>query len=188
MCFMVSKEIGLALWLWQLVNLNIAVITIQIYRGLVQIINVYNFSVVGVLQIENIVSIISLLETENTKTILLGDMNLYYLQWGGIYVAPYCQAECLLKAIDNGGLKLATPPGAIIWQQGSTKSTINIIIIDKNLYQRLKRYTPKEEQALTLDHIPIQIQLNLDIKAQPNSKRYIIRKLNIDSFLNIIKQ
>jgi len=61
------------------------------------------------------------------------------------------------------------------------------MIMDENLYQRLERCSPKEEWALTLDHIPIQIQLDLDIKAQPNSKRYVIRKLNIDSFLNTIK-
>jgi len=60
--------------------------------------------------------------------------------------------------------------------------------MDENLYQRLERCSPKEEWALTLDHIPIQIQLDLDIKAQPNGKRYATRKLNIDSFLNIIKQ
>ena len=90
-------------------------------------------------------SAISLLKTKNTKTILLGDINLYYLQWGGIYVAPNCQAECLLKAIDNRGLKLATPLGAIIWQRGTAKSIIGLIFMDKNLYQRLKRCTPKEE-------------------------------------------
>jgi len=59
--------------------------------------------------------------------------------------------------------------------------------MDENLYQRLKRCSPKEEWALTLDYIPIQIQLDLDIKAQLNGKRYAIRKLNIDSFFNIIK-
>ena len=157
MCFIVSKEIGLALQLWQLVNLNIIVITIQIYRGLVQIINIYNLSITKIPQTENIISIISLLKTKNTKTILLRDINLYYLWQEGIYIAPNCQAECLLKAIDNGGLKLATPLGAIIQQQGTAKSTINLIFIDKNLYQRLKRCTPKEEQALSLDYIPILI-------------------------------
>ena len=63
-----------------------------------------------------------------------------------------------------------------------------IMHIYSGLYQRLERCSPKEEWALTSDHIPIQIQLDLDIKAQPNGKRYAIRKLNIDSFLNIIKQ
>ena len=74
----------------------------------------YNPSVAGVLQTENIVSVISLFKTKNTEPILLGDMNLHYLRWGGIYVAPDRQAKCLLKAINNGGLKLATPLGAII--------------------------------------------------------------------------
>jgi hypothetical protein len=37
--------------------------------------------------------------------------------------------------------------------------------MDENLYQRLERCSPKEEWALTLDHIPIQIQLDLNIKA-----------------------
>jgi len=68
-----------------------------------------------------------------------------YIIKNSIYVAPDCQAECLLKAIDNGGLKLATPLGAIIWQRGTAKSTIDLIIIDESLYQRLKRCTPKEE-------------------------------------------
>jgi len=59
--------------------------------------------------------------------------------------------------------------------------------MDNGLYQRLERCIPKEEWALTLDYIPIQIQLDLDIKAQLNSKRYAIRKLKTDSFLNIVK-
>ena len=39
-----------------------------------------------------------------------------------------------------------------------------------------------------MDHIPILIQLDLDTKTQPNSKKYAIKKLNIKSFHNIIKQ
>jgi len=60
--------------------------------------------------------------------------------------------------------------------------------MDEGLYQRLKRCNPKEEWVLALDHIPIQIQLDLDIKAQLNSKRYVIRKLKTDSFLSIVKE
>ena len=86
-----------------------------------------------------------MLETKNAESILLGDINLYYLQYGGIYMAAKQQAECLLRAIDNRGLKLATPLGVIIWQRGTTKSIINLIFIDEGLYQRLKRCTPKEE-------------------------------------------
>ena len=117
----------------------------------------YNPSVAGVPQTENIISAISLLETENAESILLGDMNIHHPQWGGIHVAAKRQAEYLLRAVDNGSLTLATPPGAIIWQQGTAKSTINLTFMDKSLYQRLKRYTPKEEWALSLDHIPILI-------------------------------
>ena len=34
-------------------------------------------------------------------------------RWGGIHVTTKRQAECLLRAIDTWGLKLATPLGAI---------------------------------------------------------------------------
>jgi len=60
--------------------------------------------------------------------------------------------------------------------------------MDKSLYQRLKKCTLKKEWALFIDYIPILIQLDLDTKAQPKSKKYTIRKLNIKSFCNIIKQ
>jgi len=149
---------------------------------------VYNLRVEGVPQTENIISAISLLETEGIESILLGDMNLHHLRWGGIHVAAKRQAECLLRAIDIWGLKLATPQGAITWQRGTARSIINLTLMDEGLYQRLKRCNPKEEWALALDHIPIQIQLDLDIKAQLSSKRYAIRKLKIDSFLNTVKQ
>jgi hypothetical protein len=187
-CFMISKAISLSSWSWQAVNPDIAVITIQTYRGPVQIINVYNPRVEGVPQIENIISAISLLETEGTESILLGDMNLHHPRWGGIHVAAERQAECLLRAIDIWGLKLATPPGATTWQRGTARSTIDLTFMDEGLYQRLERCNPEEEWALALDHIPIQIQLNLDIKAQPNIKRYAIRKLKVDSFLNTVEQ
>ena len=85
---MVSKEIGPASWSWQPINPDIAVITIQTYRGPVQIINVYNLSVVKVPQTKNIVFIISLLKTKNIKSILLKDINLHHLWWGGIYITP----------------------------------------------------------------------------------------------------
>ena len=58
-----------------------------LYKGLIQIINIYNFRVEGVLQTENIISVISLLETKDIESILLEDINLHYLQWGGIYIA-----------------------------------------------------------------------------------------------------
>ena len=63
---------------------------------------------------ENIVFAISLLKTENAESILLGNINFHHLWWGGIYIVAECQVKCLLKAIDNRGLKLATPPGIII--------------------------------------------------------------------------
>ena len=47
--------------------------------------------------------------------------------------------------VDNRSLKLATPPGAIIWQWGTAKNTIDFTFMDKSLYQRLKKYTPKEK-------------------------------------------
>ena len=165
MCFIISKAISLFSWLQQAVNLDITVIIIQIYRGLIQIINIYNPKVKGVLQTENIISVISLLESKGTKSILLRDINLHHLQQGGIYVAAKQQAECLLKTINIQGLKLATPPEAITQQQGTARSTINLIFIDKGLYQRLKRCNPKKKQTLALNYIPIQIQLDLDIKA-----------------------
>ena len=62
-----------------------------------------------------------------------------------IHVAAERQAECLLRAIDTWGLKLATPPGAITWQQGTARSTIDLTFIDEGLYQRLERCNPKEE-------------------------------------------
>ena len=146
MCFIISKEISPTLQLQQLVNLNIIVIIIQIYKGLIQIINIYNFNVAGVLYIENIISVISLLETENTEFILLENINLYYLQQGDIYIATKHQAEYLLKAVNNGGFKLAIPLGIIIWQRGTAKSIINLIFINKSLYQRLEKYTSKKNE------------------------------------------
>jgi len=185
---MISKAISLSSWSWQAVNPDIAVMTMQTYRGPVQIINVYNPRVEGVPQTENIISAISLLGTEGIESILLGDMNLHHPRWGGIHVAAERQEECLLRAIDTWGLKLATPPGAITWQRGTARSTIDLTFMDEGLYQRLERCNPEEDRVLALDHIPIQIQLDLDIKAQPNSKRYAIRKLKTDSFLNTVEQ
>ena len=60
--------------------------------------------------------------------------------------------------------------------------------MDKGLYWRLKKYNFKKEQVFILDYIPIQIQLDLDIKAQLSSKSYIIKKLKVDSFFNTVKQ
>ena len=50
---------------------------------------------------ENIILVISLLEIKGIEIILLGDINLHYLRWEGIYIAVKWQAECLLKAIDT---------------------------------------------------------------------------------------
>jgi hypothetical protein len=72
-----------------------------------------------------------------------------------IHIAAERQVECLLRAIDTWGLKLATPLGATIWQRGTSRSTIDLIFMDEGLYQRLKRCNPEEEWALALDYIPI---------------------------------
>ena len=80
------------------------------------------------------------LATENNLAhqILLGDLNLHHPQWGGPYVYAEAPAEELLEITAVGGLQVATPMGAIIWQRmPSSQLTIDLTFISEGLYQRL---------------------------------------------------
>jgi hypothetical protein len=109
---------------------------------------------------------------------------------GGVHCASETQAEHLLHEAETRDLSLATPQGEATWQRGARESVIDLTFLTSTLQNRLLFCGPEEHWAVTLhpDHIWIRIELDLAPQSHPRSKRFAIKKLNTDAFLQAINQ
>jgi endonuclease/exonuclease/phosphatase family metal-dependent hydrolase len=122
--------------------------------------------------------------------ILLGDFNTHHSAWGGIGVACEQQGEHLLHETRREGLELINQQGEITWRRGTQETTIDLAFISHTLSNRVEFYGTVDAWALTQDHIPI--KLVLDIRTgygqQPQRKRYALKKLDTEGLLAAIRE
>ena len=91
------------------------------------------------------------------------------------------RAEHLLVATRSRDLHLATPIGVPTWKRGSLATTIDLTFATYEIGSRIEYCGPVPEWALTRDHIPIKIVLNVQTSdSQPKSRRYALKKLDIE--------
>ena len=133
--FFVNKAIVLNSWEYKYLSLNTSLFLIKTSAGPIAITNIYNPRQKGQPTLSCWEEVIQATENNSAHQILLGDLNLHHPQWGGPYVHAEAPAEELLKITAAGGLRVATPTGAIIWQRmPSSQSTIDLTFINKGLY------------------------------------------------------
>jgi hypothetical protein len=117
------------------------------------------------------------------QLLLLGDFNLHHPHWGG----PYCKlepaAEPLIELLEQKGLGLLTPLGAVTWERGRSQSTIDLTFATECIRHRLLRCQPMREAAINKDHFPIAIVLDIATHAQPPPQRFRIKDITQDELL-----
>jgi len=153
-------------------------------RGQISIINVYNpsdnrpITTWGLLQ--------QTIDTAEGEIIVLGDFNTHHTAWGGQQATVEPQATHLLNELATRGIVLTTPTGEPTWKRGIQESTIDLTFMQEALADRLAFCGPENAWALTADHIPIQIALDVAAPAQQTHQRYAIKKLDQEKYLQEI--
>jgi endonuclease/exonuclease/phosphatase (EEP) superfamily protein YafD len=117
-CFMVSREINAAHWLYKQHGPYVAVLQLILCKTTVSIINVYNPRGNGP-RINAWTALETALGEAVGEVILLGDFNAHHPAWGGAQAASETQAEHLLRATNTRGLRLLTPVGDPTWKRGT---------------------------------------------------------------------
>jgi exonuclease III len=186
-CFMVSKSLDMAHWSYKQHGPYIASLQLILHELTVSIINVYNprgnnlrISVWNTLE--------KVLQEATGEVILLGDFNAHHPAWGGIQAATEAQAEHLLRATESRGLYLLTPPGEPTWKRGLQETVIDLTFASETIRERVEYCGTEDNWAITKDHIPIRIQINLAVQPQLESKRFALKKLNAQGLCAAIKE
>ena len=107
---------------------------------------------------------------------------------GGPTVATEPEAERLLHALQERELILATPPGEPTWKRGTRQSVIDLTFLSPFLQNRLEYCGTRDDWAMTPDHIPILIRMDLKACPQAESGRYNLQKLDRTGFLMQIER
>src|SRR6266480_5065598 len=88
------------------------------------------------------------------------------------------QASHLLQETQRRGLHLITPKGEATFKRGTRESVIDLTFVTEGIKRRVIRCKPRDNWAINLDHIPIEIQLSIQSIPKPPSKRYAVKKLD----------
>jgi hypothetical protein len=91
---------------------------------------------------------------------------------------------------DNGpetqrrDLHLLNPKGVATWKRGRQESVIDLVFATELLRSSVMYCCPREDWAIAQDHIPIDIQFNIEALPKPPCKRFALHKLDIIRHLN----
>jgi hypothetical protein len=127
------------------------------------------------------------LDALSGKVVLLGDFNAHHPAWGGRHVAGEPQAEHLLLEMARRGLRLLTPEGETTWKRGRQESVIDLTFASADVQSTLHWCGPRDEWAVTQDHLPIDIRFEISLPPQPESRRFALGKLDVNGLAAYLK-
>jgi reverse transcriptase-like protein/retrotransposon-encoded endonuclease len=181
--FMISKEVGVAQWSRKQYGPYVATLYLQTREIEISIVSVYNPITPG--QRERLLAwepLETAIREVRGEVLLIGDFNSHHPAWGGRHVTSEPQAEHLLHITRLQGLHLLNPVGEATWKRGPRQSVIDLVFATRYLQNRTLFCGPEDRWAITKDHIPIRIQLDLSTAPQAPSTRYALAKLDHERF------
>jgi hypothetical protein len=167
---------------------NVAVLRLKIGGEDFTIVNVYTRGTRGP-RVQEWTKIQEALNSNQDNILLLGDFNTHHPRWGGLGVVCEEPANHLLVEAELRGLYLITARGEATWRRGASKTTIDLTFATYGIRQRVLQCIPKEEWALTQDHIPIEIRLDghIQVRQQAERNRYAATKLDTEGVKRAIR-
>jgi exonuclease III len=180
-CFMISKRLDPSRWRHELYGPHVAALHISPEdpnQTSFTIINVYNPRDTVSQTISTRNAITEACRQNKGELLLLGDFNIHHPKWGGPRTATEPQANSLLRITGKHNLRLITPPGIYTWKRGAHESVIDLTFASPAIRDRLIFCGTVNRWAITQDHIPIRIQIDLNMQSPATSKRFALKKLN----------
>lgn len=178
-CFMIRRDAGVTQWNRIQYGPNVAKLELRLRDRNISIINVYNPPGDRV-RLSTWPAIQQALDQAQGQVILLGDFNAHHPKWGGVGTVCDQHAEHLLQATGTRGLQLLTEQGDITWRRGTRESVIDLAFAEQAISTRITYYGTMPQWALTRDHIPIRLLLDVaSAVPRAENKRFALNKLDI---------
>ena len=100
----------------------------------------------------------------DTEHLVAGDFNLHHPWWGGVRcVTSHSAADRLIEVVEDLGMDLITPEGLITRSFNNQKTTIDLAFGTDTVLNRVLSCDTREDLRTGSDHLPIFIQLDLDV-------------------------
>ena len=188
-CFMIRRDVPASQWKRRQYGPNVAALTVILQERTLTAINVYNPRGNGP-RVKEWPRIQEAIREAQGDIILLGDFNAHHPAWGGQGVACEQQAEHLLNETRRLDLQLLTEQGDPTWKRGEQATVIDLTFASYALSQRVEFCGTEPSWALTKDHIPIRITLNIRAAAdtRAESRRYALQKLNLEGLSRAVEE
>ena len=191
-CTLVSKKLRTQDWSFEALHNDIAIVSIRTQIGRLDIINVYNPTPttpqsLAPTRLPEIGTALTQSRNKGHLPVLLGDLNLHHPVWGGILSATDALAEELLSLAAQHGIKLLTPQGEVTWRRGISATTIDLILADEQLSDRLHRCQSQPEWAPFPDHIPVLTSFNLQATESTHVKRFALKNLDTENYVKTLE-
>ena len=175
--FMVHKAVKLTAWRGVEATDHVEWIQVDTGGGTLNLVNVYTPPAAAQQpRITKWDELEHVLERVEGHLLLLGDFNAHHPEWAGQSRGREPRAEHLLAQTQGYGLSLLNEPGEVTWRRGRSEEVIDLAFATQELAGRVMTYRPRDEWALTKDHIPIEIRLDLMPPALRRSNRFAIKK------------
>jgi hypothetical protein len=178
-CFMISRSVPPGDWTSSSTGCHVSTLRIQTQEETITLINVYSPGDTGP-RITAWNDTQKVLDEVKGEVILLGDFNTHHPKWGGAHVPSKAQAEHLLIETTRRELRLLTLQGEATWRRGTQESVIDLTFATEDTANLLTRCMPREEWALTQDHIPIEIHISLGVNPITTTRKYALQKAEWD--------
>ena len=97
------------------------------------------------------------LQPPEPNTLVIGDFNAHHEEWAGPMVRSEPKSEHLWANMRARNLQLLNEKGAITWRRGLQESVIDLGFATLDIADRIMTYRPRDDWAITKDHIPMEI-------------------------------
>ena len=186
--FMMHEAIELTKWRGIEATDNVEWIQIDTEGGTVNLVNVYAPPVARQQpRIAKWEEIKRVLERVEGSLLLMGDFNAHHPEWAGQHRDREPKAEHLLLQTQGYSLCLLNEPGVATWRRGESEEVIDLAFATPEIAERVMAYRPRDDWALTKDHIPIEMRLDLGVPARRRSERFAIKKANWEKIAEAVQ-
>ncbi|PPJ61057.1 hypothetical protein CBER1_07390 [Cercospora berteroae] len=193
-CFFVHKQLDHAQWRFDRHSEVICSLTFQFGddetpRSL-EIVNIYN----PPRSTENRTSVLPFLRrllersTANERMVI-GDFNLHHSLWGGEHIVrPDAEAIELIEIMEQNALQSTFPSGTITYEEGSSRTTIDLCLATIGLMDRVVRSQVDHELDHDSDHLPIATTIDLQLPRRTETARRNWKRLDEKQYREILEE
>jgi exonuclease III len=128
-------------------------------------------------------------EYQTNEQVLLGDFNLHHPMWGCPdvrHIDP--ESEDLITIIEDFNLSSTLRPGAITYEERTSRSTIDLCLVTAGLVDRVVRSQVDRDLDHDSDHLPISTAIDTRVQQLKATPKRDWKRLNEQTYQKALKQ